>query len=90
MHGEIKSGEARRYLSILIVINDEMKSDLMELKELSAEKEYSIEFRRSPAGRQMSSVRASESAIEQQREERKDDSVHIVESISRPARLHNS
>ena len=54
MFSHVPAGEARRYLSILTIINDKHKSDLSELDEMSVEKEYSLKFAGSRHGRQVS------------------------------------
>ena len=44
MFNNVPASEARRYLSILAIVNDKHKSDLSQLDEMSVEKEYSLQF----------------------------------------------
>ena len=44
MYINVPHGEARRYLEVLAVLNDKLKSDLSGIEEMSVEREHELKF----------------------------------------------
>ena len=44
MYINVPHGEARRYLEVLAVLNDKLKSDLSGIEEMSVEIEHELKF----------------------------------------------